>query len=1103
MFQVDEKVIADNRTLITIQDAKENINAITKNGTIHYTMKDNNLWLTTPKIRQTYIKKGDVLAKYDKIIIARNGTNIDGSYVFDEDQIFGKNVEIKKNLIVKGDFSVEGNSSIIDTPKLTIEDNVIELNRNETADGITLNNAGMALNRGTKPFARYLYNEPTKAFVLDTNTSMDADVDNTKWVLQAHTENNDGHIAGEVRVKEKLTVPVGNITNNLSVANTTTSRILNILETSTFAGASTFNNTVSVAGVLTAKNNVIAEKLLNVRGAATFDSTVLIKSALTVNDVSTFKKKSDFLEGIEVTSTGDQCAIFRKNVSMASDAEVAGVLTVLDNGVFNSDVMVENQISSAFAVIENTLTSNEADINLMRVNEQLDVTGPSTFTGNVAITGTNFNVNAASVLNGTVNINGLLTAEENVVTNKNLTVNQNLTVKGTANITGATNITGDLTANNLTAKVNVSTLAGDGNGYRFSNSDLYKIYMSTTANSTLGGAMADAASSDYNMYFKMSNGTNRGFVYKNENNIIAQLEGSGILRTLGDVYARGSKVLRVADEGHGNGIDADTLDGLHKTDYVLRDGSQEMTGDLKLGLNKIRFSNDDYFYYDDGSFNIGAENYTGKYMFTSDNVLANSSVEAGAFKAGNIALSGKTDTLSGVKVLNGAFGTIAKSVDEWLRINDDASHTNGVFFGSSMIRTDNGINIGDQGSTLLINDSEFKYKHNNVITAAGGTMLGTLNLAKTKLLFGSSSDNTGTTGMAASDNGYIYGEHDEGVENSRLVIEVADNPSDMIVLRTSDATNKKDSFKVSYNRATFADNPYFNSNRLLHTGDMGSGNALDADTVDGKHYIDLQNEFVNVNGDTMTGKLTMNADIHVTPYNKIQIADVNSFIRSGGPGALDVVFGSAGTMHFYPGADSSKAMRLDPLGVLTVLGSKVLTEANEGHGNGIDADTIDGKHLSDLTTQFVDAAGDTMTGNLNISKSDPQMYLIDSTSKSIGRLLSSGGTIYLQAGRSDSDPSGNLMITGHLSNSLNSFNVKVTNLSNATINDQKILTVLDKGHGKGLDADTVDGKHATDFATSTHNHDTVYVKRTEVNLQDKYKIQYNSSTGSLDFMFMG
>lgn len=1101
MFQVDEKVIADNRTLITIQDAKANINPITKNGTIHYTMDRNDLWLTTPKIRQAYIKKGDVLSQYDKIMLARNGINIDGSYVFDEDQIFAKNVEIKKNLIVRGDFLVEGQSSVIDTPKLTIEDNVIELNRNETADGLTLNKAGMALNRGTKPFARYLYNEVTKAFVLDTNTTMDADVDDVSWVLQAHTEANGNNIAGEVRIKEKLSVPIGNITNNLSVANTTTSRILNILETSTFGGAAIFNNAVTIAGILTAKNNTIIEKLLNVKGAATFDSTVLIKNTLTVNETSTFLKKSTFQDSIDVNSVGDLSALFRKNVSVLGSQDITGTLSVTGIGNFLSSINVTDQVSAANAVLSNKLTTNLADINALTVKQSLGVTGPSTLNGNVTITGTNFNVTAASSLTGATTITGTLGVTENTTLNKNLTVNQALTVNGTSNLKGDVTTNGNINTKVVTAD-NYKLNDVNGNGIEFWKSPKYKIYMSSTTDA-LGGNVSGSGTSDYNMYFTMDGGTNRGFVFKTGTTPTAQLESTGIFRTIGHMFANGSQVLRQADEGHGNGIDADTLDGLHKTDYVLRDGSQEMTGDLKLGLNKIRFSNDDYFYYDDGIFNIGTESYAGKYMFTSDNALANSSVEAGAFKAGNIALSGKTDIISGVKVLNGAFGTMIKSVDEWLRINDDASHSNGVFFGSSTIRTDNGINIGDKGATLLVNASSFTYKGSNVITAAGGNMTGMLNMGAQKLAFNSGTQ-AGTGGVASSDYGYIYGEHNEDSEYSRLVVEISDNDSDAIVLRTASTSNtKKDSLIVNYNRATFADNPYYGSNRLLHVGDMGPGKGLDADTIDGKHYIDLQNEFVNVSGDTMSGQLTMNNTVSLLGQNKIIFNGLaNSYIRAGGTNNNDIIIGSSAGISFYPGTDQTKAMSLDVNGILRVLGSPVVKQSDYGHGKGIDADTIDGMHYSTIDSTFFKVAGGTITGNVTMSKTNATMLLSDPNADLRFIANNADGVSYIQAGKSTAT-AGSISVTGMNANPLGNFYLKMDNPANATINGSKILTAADYGTGKGIDADKLDGKHAADFATSTHNHDTVYVKRTEVDLQNKYKIQYNSTNGSLDFMFVG
>lgn len=54
----------------------------------------------------------------------------------------------------------------------------------------------------------------------------------------------------------------------------------------------------------------------------------------------------------------------------------------------------------------------------------------------------------------------------------------------------------------------------DGRGLRFWDNDSYKIWMSSTTNATWGGRNAGETASDYNMYFRMGGGTNRGFVFE-------------------------------------------------------------------------------------------------------------------------------------------------------------------------------------------------------------------------------------------------------------------------------------------------------------------------------------------------------------------------------------------------------------------------------------------------------------------------------------------------------------------------------------------------------------------------------------------------------------
>lgn len=62
--------------------------------------------------------------------------------------------------------------------------------------------------------------------------------------------------------------------------------------------------------------------------------------------------------------------------------------------------------------------------------------------------------------------------------------------------------------------VDARLASGDGRGLRFWDSDAYKIWMSASTNTTWGGRISGETTSDYNMYFSMESGTNRGFVFE-------------------------------------------------------------------------------------------------------------------------------------------------------------------------------------------------------------------------------------------------------------------------------------------------------------------------------------------------------------------------------------------------------------------------------------------------------------------------------------------------------------------------------------------------------------------------------------------------------------
>ena len=91
--------------------------------------------------------------------------------------------------------------------------------------------------------------------------------------------------------------------------------------------------------------------------------------------------------------------------------------------------------------------------------------------------------------------------------------------------------------------------AGAGYGVRFwGGSSSYSIQMSEVGNGTWGGRVAGETTSDYNMYFTMTGGTNRGFVFRNgvsSGSVVAGIDAGGNFRCIGDVIIFASSDARL------------------------------------------------------------------------------------------------------------------------------------------------------------------------------------------------------------------------------------------------------------------------------------------------------------------------------------------------------------------------------------------------------------------------------------------------------------------------------------------------------------------------------------------------------------------------------
>lgn len=168
-----------------------------------------------------------------------------------------------------------------------------------------------------------------------------------------------------------------------------------------------------------------------------------------------------------------------------------------------------------------------------------------------------------------------------------------------------------------------------------------------------------------------------------------------------------------------------------------------------------------------------------------------------------------------------------------------------------------------------------------------------------------------------------------------------------------------------------------------------------------------------------------------------------------------------------------------------------------GHGKGIDADMLDGRHWSSIEANFVKKAGDTMTGDLYM---DTGKRVIGSHNFGFMCKTSDGGSDYvLYIDTSD---------YVHLGYGGRSVKIDATNIVNQ--HNNKIWHADNDGHGSGLDADLLDGHHWSDVEGNfvKKSGDTMSgdlnvnakVKANEYKIKDKVSIQFNADNNAIEFI---
>ena len=301
-----------------------------------------------------------------------------------------------------------------------------------------------------------------------------------------------------------------------------------------------------------------------------------------------------------------------------------------------------------------------------------------------------------------------------------------------------------------------------------------------------------------------------------------------------------------------------------------------------------------------------------------------------------------------------------------------------------------------------------------------------------------------------------------------------------------------------------------NGNVPLSNGTVNTN--LNADLLDGKHYNDIisdtDNKYVKKTGDTMTGNLDFNSGgirfnmqygyimstnssgwICFMPSTYTNTLDsplrvniAEKYIDGGESGTTSLGTSSRRWSNIYSvlGNFSGQITSTVATGTapLKVTSTTVVTNLN--------ADLLDGKHyndiISDINGKYVLKTGDTMTGNLIIQKSSgsPAVSVVNDSYK-LSLMLGSGGTnrgiyddtaaewvMYRGSSSNIFFPSGNIGI----GNTSPSYKLHVTGtggftgqLTLSVATGTAPLKVTSTTAVTNLNADMLDGKHASDFLT--------------------------------------
>lgn len=266
------------------------------------------------------------------------------------------NLQLTGNLTVQENLYVLGNTTILDSNVIEFQDNILLINRNETGAGVTLNQAGFEIERGTSENYRFVYNESNETFRIGviSNTQAVGTREDTPMINGIMTWNDSLHRMDS--------------TNNIAID-------INII--------SSTNSTSSTFGAFTVSGGVGIKQDLHLDGALFLTGSSHANKSILWTNSTTNSLNIVSVEDINLTPVGKILIPFNKKISIGtteqsiSANDITKDITIIGGGnvFFNLQtskrINIPNQIPITFSTTNEKIQTDSSNNMIIASGEDI------------------------------------------------------------------------------------------------------------------------------------------------------------------------------------------------------------------------------------------------------------------------------------------------------------------------------------------------------------------------------------------------------------------------------------------------------------------------------------------------------------------------------------------------------------------------------------------------------------------------------------------------------------------------------------------------------------------------------------------------------------